>query len=118
MKDFIYCLFHYKRIIKELNSLREKDKENQFLVANYSDKIKRLERENCRLGKYNDELEKECNEMFKHKNEKVIMSIHVPTNYGEKIHEFTNYGNYTIHDKVNMSKTEKNSWAEIEEDDD
>ena len=54
--------------------------------------------------------------MFKHKNEKIIMSIHVPTYYGEKIHEFTNYGNYKIHDKVDMSKTEKNFWTEEDDD--
>ena len=118
MRNFIYYLFHYKKIMKELQSLRERDKENQLIVANYSDKIKRLEIENCQLGEYNDKLEKECNEMFKCKDEKVIVSIHMPTYYGEKIHEFTNYGNYKIRNKVDMSKTEKNSWAEIEEDDD
>lgn len=101
VKNFFYYLFHYKKIIEELRALRERDKENQLLVANYSDKIKRLERENCCLGKYNDVLEKECNEMFKRKDEKVIMSIHIPKDYGEKIHEFTNYGNVKVHDRLN-----------------
>lgn len=100
VKNFFYYLFHYKKIMKELKSLRERDKENQLLVANYSDKINRLEKENCCLGKYNDVLEKECNEMFKHKDEKIIMSIHIPKDYGEKIHEFTNYGNVKIHDRI------------------
>ena len=116
MKDFIYCLFHYKKIVKELRVLRERKEESQLLLANYIDKIKRLEKENHHLKICNYDLEKECDEMFKHKNEKVIMSIHVPTYYGEKIHEFTNYGNYKIHDEVDMSKTEKNFWTEEDDD--
>lgn len=105
MKDFIYYLFHYKKIVKELRVLRERKEESQLLVANYIDKIKRLEKENYRLDKYNDELKKEYNEMLESKNEKVIMSIHMPTDYGEQIHEFTNYGNYTVYNTLDLSKT-------------
>lgn len=123
VKNFFYYLFHYKKIIEELRALREKDQENQLIVANYNDKIKRLEKENYRLGKYNDALEKECNEMFNHKDEKVIMSIHLPASYGEKIIDFTNYGKYTFHDRLDLSKvrttvneerdTEKNLGDEV-----
>lgn len=94
IKNFFYCLFHYKAITEELSSLREKNEQNKVIVANYDKQVRRLKA-------LVETLEKELEEKLNKKTETKIMSIHIPRDYGEKIYEFTNYGDVKVHDRLN-----------------